>query len=142
MPPSCMYVVGMRTLLNILWLLFGGALNALHWYLVGILMAVSIVGLPWARACFTLGNFTLWPFGRQMVDRRFVTGQPDLGTGCLGTLGNILWLVFAGWHLALAHLVLAVGCAVTIIGIPFAVQHFKLALASLMPIGCSIVEVP
>jgi uncharacterized membrane protein YccF (DUF307 family) len=75
----------MKTLLNILWLLCGGALNALHWYLVGVLMAVSVVGLPWARACFTLGNFTLWPFGRQMVDRRLLNGQSDLGTGCLGT---------------------------------------------------------
>lgn len=132
----------MRTLLNILWLLCGGALNALHWYLVGVLMAVSVVGLPWARACFMLGNFTLWPFGRQMVDRRLLNDKPDLGTGCLGTVGNILWLIFAGWHLALAHLTLALGCAVTIIGIPFAIQHFKLALASLMPIGQSVVEVP
>jgi hypothetical protein len=74
-----------------------------------------------------------------MVDRRIVTGQADLGTGCLGTVGNILWLVFAGWHLALAHIVLAFGCAITVIGIPFAVQHFKLAMASLMrecPTSC------
>lgn len=132
----------MRTLLNILWLVCGGALNALHWYLVGVLMAVSVVGLPWARACFTLGTFTLWPFGREMVDRSMVTGRGDMGTGCMGTLGNVIWIVFAGWHLALAHLVLALGCAVTIIGIPFAVQHFKLALASLMPIGKSVVDAP
>jgi uncharacterized membrane protein YccF (DUF307 family) len=132
----------MRTLLNILWLVCGGALNALHWYLVGLLMAVSIVGLPWARACFTLGTFTLWPFGREMVDRAMLTGQADVGTGCLGTLGNVIWILFAGWHLALAHLVLALGLAISIIGIPFAVQHFKLALASLAPIGKSIVELP
>ena len=132
----------MRTLLNILWLVCGGAINALHWYLVGVLMAVSVVGLPWARACFILGNFTLWPFGRQMVDRQLVTGHGDLGTGCLGTVGNVLWLVFAGWHLALAHLVLAAGCAVTIIGIPFALQHFKLAMASLMPVGRTVVVLP
>ena len=132
----------MRTLLNILWLVCGGALNALHWYLVGLLMAVSIVGLPWARACFTLGTFTLWPFGREMVDRATLTGQADVGTGCLGTLGNVIWILFAGWHLALAHLVLALGLAISIIGIPFAVQHFKLALASLAPIGKSIVELP
>ncbi len=125
----------MNTLLNILWLLCGGAFNALHWYVVGALMAVSIVGLPWARACFTLGNFTLWPFGRQMVDRRLITGQVDLGTGCLGTTGNVLWLLLAGWHLALGHLSSALICAATIIGIPFAIQHLKLAAASLMPIG-------
>jgi len=132
----------MRTLLNILWLLCGGALNAIHWYLVGVLMAISIVGLPWSRACFTLGTFSLWPFGRQMISRELVTGRMDFGTGCLGTVGNILWLLFAGWHLVLAHLVLAMGCAVTIIGIPFAVQHLKLALASLMPIGMSVVKCP
>ena len=130
----------MRTLLNILWFLCGGALSALHWYVVGALMALSIVGLPWSRACFTLGTFTLWPFGRTMVDRQIVTGRADLGTGCLGSIGNILWLIFAGWHLALAHLTLALGCAITIIGIPFALQHFKLALASLAPIGNTIVK--
>ncbi|RFC44269.1 MAG: DUF307 family [Verrucomicrobia bacterium] len=77
-----------------------------------------------------------------MVARERVTGRLDLGTGCLGTVGNVLWLLFAGWHLALAHLVLAAGCAITIIGIPFAFQHLKLAIASLMPIGMTVVEVP
>ncbi len=105
-------------------------------------MAISIVGLPWARACFMLGNFTLWPFGRQVVNRALVTGKADIGTGCWGVVGNVLWLIFAGWHLALVHLTLALGCAVTIIGIPFALQHFKLAMASLAPIGTCVVEVP
>jgi uncharacterized membrane protein YccF (DUF307 family) len=131
-----------RLILNILWFFSGGALNALHWYLMGVLMAVSVVGLPWSRACFTLGTFSLWPFGRQMVDRRLVTGEDDIGTGVLGSVGNILWFIFAGWHLALVHLGLALACALTIIGIPFAVQHFKLALASLMPIGMTVVECP
>ena len=132
----------MRLVLNILWLVTGGALNALHWYLVGILMALSIVGLPWSRACFTLGTFSLWPFGRQMVDRRLVTGRGDIGTGPLGLVGNVLWLIFAGWHLALVHLGLALACALTLIGIPFALQHCKLAFASLFPIGQTVVEVP
>jgi len=133
----------MRTLLNLLWFVFGGGfLNGCHWYLVGILMALSIVGLPWCRACFMLGNFSMWPFGRYVVNRQLVTGRSDLGTGGWGLLGNILWLVFAGWHLALVHLTLALGCAATIIGIPFALQHVKLAMASLSPIGLSVVECP
>ena len=84
----------------------------------------------------------MWPFGRQVVSRRALTGQEDLGTGGLGLLGNILWLIFAGWHLAVVHLTLALGCALTIIGIPFALQHVKLAFASLAPIGVSVVESP
>jgi len=130
----------MRTLLNLLWFICGGALNGLHWYLVGLLMAISIVGLPWSRACFMLGTFSMWPFGRQIANRRELTGRSDLGTGSWGLLGNILWLLFAGWHLALAHLTLALGCALTIIGIPFALQHVKLAFASLAPIGVNVVE--
>ncbi len=132
----------MRIFLNLLWFFCGGALNAIHWYLVGVLMALSIVGLPWCRACFMLGTFSMWPFGRQVVSRRALTGQEDLGTGGLGLLGNILWLIFAGWHLAVVHLTLALGCALTIIGIPFALQHVKLAFASLAPIGVSVVESP
>jgi uncharacterized membrane protein YccF (DUF307 family) len=116
--------------------------NILLWYLAGVLMALSIVGLPWARACFLLGRFTLWPFGRELVDRRQLTGRDDLGTGTLGLVGNILWFVLIGWTLAVSHLVSALACAVTIIGVPFAVQHFKLAVASLCPIGKEVLERP
>ena len=87
-----------------------------------------------------LGTFSMWPFGRQVVSRHQRTGRSDLGTGGWGLLGNVLWLLFAGWHLALVHLTLALGCAVTIIGIPFALQHVKLAFASLAPIGTDVVE--
>lgn len=130
----------MKTLGNVLWFVFGGAIACLWWYVVGVLMAVTIVGLPWSRACFTLGNFSCWPFGRRLVDRKSLTGRDDIGTGALGLIGNVIWLVCAGWHLALVHLTLALGLAVTIIGIPFALQHFKLALASLAPIGMAVVE--
>ena len=74
------------------------------------------------------------------MDRRSVTGVEDIGTGVLGIIGNVIWLVFAGWHLALVHLTLAAGLALTIVGIPFALQHFKLALASLAPIGMTVVK--
>ena len=132
----------MKTLGNILWFLCGGLWSGLLWYLAGVLMALSIVGLPWARACFLLGRFTLWPFGRELVDRRQLTGRDDLGTGTLGLVGNILWFVLIGWTLAVSHLVSALACAVTIIGVPFAVQHLKLAVASLCPIGKEVLERP
>ncbi len=130
----------MKTLGNLLWFVLGGAISCIWWHVVGALMAVTIIGLPWTRACFMLGTFSCWPFGRRLVDRRSVTGRDDIGTGALGIIGNVIWLVFAGWHLALVHLTLAAGLAVTIIGIPFALQHFKLALASLAPIGMTVVK--
>jgi uncharacterized membrane protein YccF (DUF307 family) len=125
----------MRTLGNVIWLVCGGLWSGLLWYVAGAVAALSIVGLPWARACFLLGRFTLWPFGRELVDRRVVTGKDDLGTGWLGMLGNILWFLCVGWTLAVAHLAGALASAVTLVGLPFALQHIKLALASLAPIG-------
>ena len=129
----------MRTLGNFIWLVFGGLWSGLLWYVAGGLAALSIVGLPWARACFLLGSFTLWPFGRELVDRRFVTGKGDLGTGWLGMLGNAIWFLCVGWTLAVAHLAGALASAATIIGLPFALQHIKLALASVAPIGKEVV---
>ena len=130
----------MTLILNVLWVVFGGFVMATLWLLAGVIAAISIVGLPWARACFTIASFSLWPFGREAVNRRDLTGLEDLGTGPLGFLGNIVWLVVFGVWLAIGHLVSAVGCAVTIIGIPFAFQHVKLAGISLMPIGMTVVE--
>lgn len=129
----------MRLIGNLLWLVFGGLWGALHWYLAGLLAASSIVGLPWARSCFMLGNFTLWPFGREVVDRRLL-GRRDIGTGKLGFVGNVIWFLVVGWSLAVSHLALAGVCAVTIIGIPFALQHLKLAVASLAPVGKEVVD--
>lgn len=130
----------MLTILNILWFILGGFLAGLGWWLAGILCAVTIVGLPWARACFMLGNFTFWPFGRDVISRKELTGRDDLGTGTFGTIGNIIWLIFAGWWLALGHIMLAISLGLTIIGIPFAIQHLKLAYASLFPIGQTVVD--
>ena len=129
----------MTLLLNLLWLVLGGLVMALGWWLAGLVAAITIIGLPWARACFVIGNFSLWPFGQEAVNRRDLTGQADLGTGPLGLLGNGIWLLLAGWWLALGHLTSALACFVTIIGIPFGVQHLKLALAALAPIGITVV---
>jgi uncharacterized membrane protein YccF (DUF307 family) len=130
----------MLLLLNIIWLIFGGLIMALAWGAAGVLVAITIVGLPWAAACFRIGGFTLWPFGREAVDRRLLTGREDIGTGPLGTIGNIIWLLVLGIPLALGHLAAAIACAVTIIGLPFAWQHIKLAGISLWPIGTEVVD--
>ena len=131
----------MSLFLNILWVLFGGFFMGLAWFLYGILAAITIVGIPWARACFNIGWFVIWPFGREAVRRELVTGEDDIGTGCLGLIGNIIWFVFAGFWLALGHLLLAVSYFITIIGIPFGYQHIKFIEISMLPIGKAIVEI-
>jgi uncharacterized membrane protein YccF (DUF307 family) len=101
-------------------------------------MAITIIGLPWAWAAFNIASYTLFPFGRKAVSRAEYSGH-DLGTGTFGMLGNLVWLVLAGWWLALGHLFTAVVLACTIIGIPFAWAHLKLAGIALWPIGKEIV---
>jgi uncharacterized membrane protein YccF (DUF307 family) len=129
----------MSLILNVLWFIFGGFFAGLAWLLAGVLMAITIVGIPWARAAFTIASFSFWPFGRVAVDRRLITGRSDIGTGSLGVIGNVLWFLVAGVWLALGHLALAVSLGVTIIGIPFAFQHIKLAILAAAPIGQEIV---
>jgi uncharacterized membrane protein YccF (DUF307 family) len=102
------------------------------WILAGAILAVTVIGLPWTPAAFRIAGFSYWPFGKVVIDRDF---------GPTSFLLNILWLVLAGWWLALHHIVLAVALAVTIIGIPFAWQHLKLAMLSLTPVGKAVVEV-
>ncbi|MBC7584429.1 MAG: YccF domain-containing protein [Tardiphaga sp.] len=125
--------------LNILWIVFGGLWMAAAWLLAAVLMAITIIGLPWARAAFNIAAYTLLPFGQRAVSRELVTGQRDLGTGPLGLIGNMIWFVLAGWWLAIGHLLTAVALAVTIVGIPFAWAHLKLAGIALWPIGKVIV---
>jgi uncharacterized membrane protein YccF (DUF307 family) len=127
-------------LLNVLWIALGGLVMAIGWVIAAILMAITIIGLPWAWAAFNIASYTLFPFGRKAVSRAEVTGH-DIGTGPFGLLGNIIWLVLAGWWLALGHLIAAIGFAITIIGIPFAWAHLKLAVIALWPIGKVIVPI-
>src|SRR5260221_6310380 len=130
-------------LLNLLWIIFGGLWTALAWVVAAILMAITIIGLPWARAAFNIAIalYTLLPFGQKAVSRAEYTGRDDLGSGPLGVIGNIIWLLVAGWWLALLHLMTAVLLAVTIIGLPFAWGHVKLAGLALWPIGKMIVPI-
>src|SRR5262245_25319350 len=129
----------MSILLNLLWILFGGLWMALGWAIAAVIMAITIIGLPWARAAFNIAIYTLLPFGQRAVSRAEYFGREDIGTGPLGVLGNLVWLILAGWWLALGHLVTAVVLAVTIVGIPFAWAHLKLAGLALWPIGKVIV---
>ena len=128
-------------LLNLLWILFGGFWMALGWVIAGVIMAITIIGIPWARAAFNIALYTLFPFGQTAVSRADYTGQEDIGTGSLGVIGNAIWLLLAGWWLALAHLVIAIALAITIIGIPFAWAHLKLAGLALWSIGRMIVPI-
>jgi uncharacterized membrane protein YccF (DUF307 family) len=130
----------MSLILNLLWVICGGWLMALLWLLAAVITAITVILLPWSRACFEIANYTLWPFGREAIDREVLTGKSDLGTSDLGMLGNVVWFLCAGLWLAIAHVVVAIPLAVTIFGIPFAWAHLKLAGISLAPIGKTIVE--
>jgi uncharacterized membrane protein YccF (DUF307 family) len=117
-------------ILNILWLIFGGLWMALGWLVAAAIMAITIVGLPWAPAALRIAGYTLLPFGNTVI---------DADPGALSFLGNVVWFVLAGWWLALGHVITAVLLAVTIIGLPFAWAHLKLARLSLAPVATAIV---
>ena len=123
----------MRTIGNILWLILGGLAMAIGYALAGLVMFVLIITIPFGIQSFKLAGFTLWPFGRVMVE------IPGKG-GCLNTVGNVLWVILAGIWLALGHLFWALVLAITIIGIPFAVANVKLAGAALVPFGRTVMS--
>ena len=122
----------MRTLLNIIWLVFGGFWLALGYFAAGVLFCILIVTIPLGVAAFRMGSYALWPFGRTIVDK------PGAGGGAL--ILNIVWIVLAGWWIALGHVVTAVAQAITIIGIPLAIANLKMIPISLFPYGKQIVS--
>jgi uncharacterized membrane protein YccF (DUF307 family) len=121
----------MRTLLNLIWLVLAGFWLAIGYAVAGIICCVLIVTIPFGIAAFRIAGFTLWPFGRTMVDK------PSAGAGAV--IGNLIWIVFAGWWLALGHLTTGIALCLTIIGIPLGVANFKLIPISLLPLGKEIV---
>ncbi|MDI3271676.1 YccF domain-containing protein [Pseudomonas sp. MDT1-16] len=125
---------------NFLWFILGGVVMGLSWWLLGVLAFVTVVGIPWGRACFVIGTFSFFPFGKEAVNRKDLSNKEDLGTSGLGVVGNVLWFLFAGVWLAIGHVISALLCFVTIIGIPFGIQHLKLAGIALAPIGKTIVS--
>lgn len=120
----------MSLILNIVWIVFGGLVMAFGWLIAALVMAVTIIGLPWAPAALRIAGYTLLPFGHRVVDN---------DAGALSFLGNVVWFLLAGWWLALGHLMLALFYAITIIGLPFAWAHLKLAGLSLAPVGKAVV---
>ncbi len=121
----------MRTLLNIVWLVFVGFWMWLGYVLAGILLCIPIIMIPWAIASFRIAGYVIWPFGRTIVNKRTA--------GMASFLGNVIWLLFAGWWLALGHLASGIALCLTIIGIPLAIANFKMIPISLMPLGKDIV---
>jgi len=124
--------------LNVLWFVFGGWISGLLWLLGGAVLAVTIVGLPWALSAWRIASYSFWPFGREVVWRDQATGRGDVGTGPLGVVLNVVWFIFAGWYIALSHLLIAIAEFISIIGIPFALKDLELAKLALAPVGRTI----
>jgi len=116
---------------NLLWLIFGGFFAALGYFFGGLMLCFTVVGIPWGLQCFKLAGLVLWPFGKEVA-----SSSED--TGCLSLLANIVWLLCGGLYTALVHVVFGLLLTITIIGIPFARQHFKLIEISMMPFGKTI----
>lgn len=121
----------MKLLGNIIWLVFGGFIIAIEYFISSVLLIITIIGIPFGLQTLKLASLALWPFGRDS----FQVNQPS---GCLSTVMNIIWLIFGGIWIALTHLIFALILAITIIGIPFAKQHLKLASVGLTPFGREI----
>jgi len=119
----------MSLLGNLIWLVFGGIIAAIGWFASGLILCITIIGIPFGIQCFKISALVLWPFGKQVELGHFGVG---------GLLFNILWLIFFGWELALAHFITGLIFCITIIGIPFGLQHFKLAKLGLIPFGANI----
>ena len=127
----------MSTALNLLWFFIGGGLVAgILWFVTGLVLCATIIGIPVGIAAFRIGAYTLWPFGRDLVDARLIGDKRVFGT----TLINALWILLAGIWLALSHAALGLIYCVTIIGIPFGLAHLKITRACFVPLGVRIVS--
>lgn len=118
---------------NLVWLLFGGLFAAFGYFIGGLALCVTVIGIPWGLQCFKLAGLVLWPFGKQVVSD---TRQ----AGCLSTLFNIIWIVCGGWYTALVHIFMGLLLCLTVIGLPWGKQHFKLIEISLMPFGKRVID--
>jgi uncharacterized membrane protein YccF (DUF307 family) len=121
-----------KTIGNILWLILAGLWLAIGYSLAGLLLCITIIGIPFGIQAFKLAGFVLWPFGRKVVAK-------DEALSVLDVIFNVLWLFLFGWGLFLAHLVAGALLCITIIGIPFGIQAFKLSLLALWPFGRTVV---
>ena len=121
----------MKFLGNILWLVLGGLLVAFYYWIVGLLTCITIIGIPFGIQLIKIGTFALWPFGHEVT-----SGPSD--SGCLAIIMNVIWILIGGVEIAVLHLTFGVLCCVTIVGIPFGLQHFKMAFLALVPFGKQI----
>ena len=117
---------------NIIWLVFGGIIAAILWFLSGLLLCITVIGIPFGIQCFKIANFVLWPFGREVEIGNFGAG---------GLILNVIWILVFGWELAVAHVIVGALFFLTIIGIPFGLQHMKFAKLSLAPFGARIYSI-
>lgn len=122
---------------NLLWFVFGGGIVAwLLWLLAAVVFAITVIGIPFAKAAYRISVFAAFPFGRELIDGQLVGKSRMMGTG----LVNFLWCILAGLWLAICHVLAGIACCLTIIGIPFGFAHFKLAQVSFAPLGKVIVS--
>ncbi len=121
----------MNTIGNVIWLIFGGIIVAIEYLISSLLLMITIIGIPFGLQTLKMASLALWPFGRDAV-------VVDRGTGCLSTIMNVLWIFLGGIWISLTHVFFALILAITIIGIPFARQHIKLAAVGLTPFGREI----
>ena len=119
----------MKFIGNIIWLLFGGIIAAIAWFLAGMILCITIIGIPFGIQCFKISQFVFWPFGKEIELGNFGVG---------GLIFNIIWVIIFGWEFAMAHLITGVIFCLTIVGIPFGLQHFKFAKLGLIPFGAKI----
>lgn len=122
----------MRLLGNIIWLIFGGIITAIEYFISSVLLMITIIGIPFGLQTMKLGIVALWPFGTEVKRTR------STSSGCLNTIMNILWILIGGIWICLSHLVFGILLTITIIGIPFGRQHFKLARLALTPFGYEV----
>lgn len=122
---------GMKFLGNILWLFFGGIIIAIIYYIVGLMMCITIIGIPFGVQLFKLGTYALWPFGRDLVNG---PNEP----GCVSVLMNLIWILCGWWEIAILHFTFGLLFCLTIVGIPWGLQHFKMAIATVFPFGKTI----
>ena len=120
----------MRTLGNILWFVFGGFISGLGWLLSGVLWCITIIGIPYGKQCFKFASLSFWPFKKEIIN----------AGGAISTIANIIWIIFFGLPMAIGNAALGLLWCITIVGIPFGKQFFKIERLALMPFGARIVE--
>ena len=131
-PVNLTKLITLNTIGNLIWFFFGGFISAIGYFTGGLVLCITIVGIPFGLQCFKIAGFVIWPFGRDVVSH-------ERSNGCLYILFNILWILTGGLWSALSHLFFGLLLCITIIGIPFGRQHFKLASLALAPFGKDIV---